>query len=168
MASIGTLSLAAPAAEAQGYQGEAVKQLGAAAGEKGAVFGQARDPRAVAAYTVQIIMGTVGIVFIGYLVFAGYLLLVSGGSEEKVTQGKRIIFQAILGIVISMSAFSVALLADRYFREATGSGPPAGWYAGAGFEIEQDTGKFFNTDPLEQDTGLGVDFLGPGGSAKTW
>ena len=143
-------------------------QLGAVTGEQGANFGRAMDPRLVAAYTVEIIMGTVGIIFLAYLVYAGYLMLVSGGEEEKITKGRKMIFQAILGVFICLSALAIANFSARYLKEAASGGTPSGFYAGAGFEIEQDTSQFYNTDPLQQDAGLGMPIFGNSGQATTW
>lgn len=143
-------------------------QLGAVAGEQGANFGNPTDPRIVAAYTVEIIMSTVGIIFLAYLVYAGYLMLVSGGEEEKITKGRKMIFQAILGVFICLSAFAIANFSARYLTEATSGSVPSGFYAGAGYEIEKDTGQFYNTDPLQQDAYIGEPIFGSGGQATTY
>lgn len=141
-------------------------QLNAAAGSSGADFGASHDPRLIAAYTIQILMGTMGIIFIAYMVYAGYLILLSGGNEEKVTQGRKVIFQAVLGVLITFSAFGIATFTARYLKEATTTELPTGFYAGAGYEIDRSTDQFFTDDPLQQDTG--VMQVIPGGQATTW
>ncbi len=132
-------------------------QLGALTGEQGADLGTPNDPRLIAAYTIQVILGTLGVVFLAYLVYAGYLILLSGGSEEKITQGKKVIWQAVLGVAITITAFSISIFVVRYLRQATISEAPSGFYANFNFEIEDDTRTFYN-DPMGGDTGM-PDFL---------
>ena len=164
---ISALTAAVPVL-AQDYRGEAMTQLGAAVGEKGAGFGPASDPRAVAAYTVQIIMGTMGIIFLGLMVYAGYLMLTSAGEEEKMLKGRKIIWQAVLGILISLSAFSIALFTEKYLREATDAGEPGpGFYAGVNYEMDKDL-PAFNSDPLQQPSDMGLTIWPDSGQAQTW
>lgn len=145
------LPFAAPA----NAQSEMYNQLGAAAGSQGASYGSPQDPRIIIAYVVQIVMGTVGIVFVAYTVYAGYLLLTSGGNEEKVSQGRRMIFHSILGVLICLSAFAIALFVGRYFTAATTGAPPI-FYGATGAPIEQSTGQFY---PLPQpSSGFGSTF----------
>lgn len=127
-------------------QNEVYDQLGAAAGSKGAGYGYPLDPRIIAAYVVQIVTGTVGIVFLAYTVYAGFLILTSGGNEEKTSKGRRIIFHSILGVLICLSAFAISLFVGRYFLAATTGVQPV-FYDATGAPIEQNTGQFY---PLPQ------------------
>lgn len=137
-------------------QSDVTKQLNVTAGEEGAGYGQARDPRAIAALAIQVLLGLIGTVFIAYLVYAGYLIMTSAGEEEKMTRGKKTIFYATLGIIITLSAYSITLFLQRYlitgeegWRGSAGSGF---WYAEGGATIDEDTSGFYNTDPLNQNT----------------
>lgn len=128
-------------------------QTQSAAGEKGANFGPARDPRLVAAKVIEVVLGLLGTVFLVYLVYAGFLILISQGEEEKVKQGKKIIIWSTLGIFVVLSAFSITLIVDRYLREALGNKPEQGpLYESGSFTIQEDMSDFYNTDPLSQDT----------------
>ena len=137
-------------------QSEITNQLKSAAGEKGAGYGTPRDPRAVAGRAIQILLGLTSIVFLAYLVYAGYLIMGSGGEEEKINKGKKIIVYGILGIVISLSAFSISLFFQRYLigesGGLSGSASYGGWYAEGSLHVDQDASQFYNTDPLQQDT----------------
>ena len=146
------------------YKDELNQQLAATVGEQGADFGQARDPRLVAAYVIQILLGTLGTVFVVYIFYAGFLIMASGGEEEKVGRGKTIIRYAILGVVITMAAFGIAKTVERYLKAVTG--PPGGpggsgfWYAGVEYEQDEDQSQYFTDDPLGENTQIG------GGSIK--
>ncbi len=132
---------------------EITAQTQSAAGQKGANFGAPRDPRMVAAKTIEAMLGLLGTVFLAYLIYAGVLILISQGEEEKIKQGKKIMTWATLGIFVVLSAFSITLLVDRYLREAQDSQEDQGmFFDSASFTVDEDMSDFYNTDPLNQDT----------------
>ncbi len=149
------------------YTTEANTQLSAAAGAKGAEFGKARDPRLVAAYTLQILLGTLGIVFVAYIKYAGFLIMTSAGEEEKISKGKRIIRLAIIGTVITLSAFSVTLFLNRYLIKAIQSPPTGAFYGSVEWGMDSNTDHFYNDDPLSQSTNLGGAW-GSGSAGGEW
>lgn len=136
-------------------QAEITNQLKSAAGEKGAGYGTPRDPRAVAGRAIQILLGLTSIIFIAYLVYAGYLIMGSGGEEEKINKGKKIIVYAVLGIVISLSAFSISLFFQRYlvgeqdnlieWNKSSGA-----WFTEGNIHIDEDASQFEQPDALQQ------------------
>ncbi len=132
--------------KAEGY---AQTQLNAAAGAQGANFGQAKDPRAILMTVVQVVLGCVGILFTGYLVYGGFLMLTSRGEEEKVTKGRKILQWGVIGMFVILSAYSIVLFVNRYMKEAQEidehSGP---FYTEFEFKTDEDTSEFSNPDPL--------------------
>ncbi|HLD31365.1 MAG TPA: hypothetical protein VJB37_00510 [Patescibacteria group bacterium] len=150
------------------YKTELQTQLKAAAGEQGANLGQARDPRLVATYIVQILLGTIGVIFTAYTVYAGFLIMTSRGESEQVDKAKTIIKYAVLGVLITLSAFSISLFVERYLREATtgGGGIDKPFYAGVEVKVDENMKDFNNPDPLGESTGLGQ--FWDGGEANTW
>ena len=96
-------------AASAGLQDEIRKQTSAFVGSGGAELELPRDPRLVVAYTIQILLGLVGTIFIAYLVYAGYVVAFSGGEEDKINTAKATIRRSIIGIVIILSAYSITL-----------------------------------------------------------
>lgn len=127
-------------ANTQGYTNSLNQQLNATAGEQGANFGKEKDPRLVVAYLVQVFLGFLGILFIGYTVYGGYLILTSAGSEEQISNGKATIRRAIIGGLITLSAYSITLFAAKL---ATGDSAHQGDY----IEIAPDNRNFQDSDP---------------------
>ena len=127
--------------EAEGY---VQTQLNAAAGAGGANFGQAKDPRAIAASIIEVALGMVGILFVGYLIYGGFLILMSRGEEEKVTKGRKILQFSIIGLFIILSAYSLVYFVDRYMKRAQNQsdGNQSEW------TTMDDTSEFKNPDPL--------------------
>jgi threonine/homoserine/homoserine lactone efflux protein len=49
----------------------------------------------------------IGFCAVGYLIFGGYMYMLSRGRPEGVTKGKKIITNAIIGLIISILAVSI-------------------------------------------------------------
>lgn len=75
-------------------------------------FGQAKDPGDIR-YTITSIINLVleflGIICIILIIFAGFKWMTSGGSEEQVTSAKKILKNAIIGLIIILLAWSITL-----------------------------------------------------------
>lgn len=68
----------------------------------------------------------IGIIFVSYTIYGGYLWLTSAGNEEKITQAKNIIKNGIIGlIVILMSAAIYIFIRDALIGGGGGGIPGA-------------------------------------------
>lgn len=133
------------------YTTDLQTQLQSAAGTKGANYGQARDPREIAALVVQVMLGTVGVLFTLYMVYAGFLITLSAGEEEKIEKGKKVIRYCVIGLLITFGAFSITLFVNRYLLKAQQyDKPTTPFYAGFEYHVDEDTSQFYNTDPLSE------------------
>ena len=137
------------------YTGELGKQMSAAAGTQGANFAKPKDPRDAAVQVIQLSLGFIGILFTVYLLYAGFLIMMAGGDEEKVKKGKHIIKYSVIGILIVLSAYGIAAFTDQELRKAqqqSGEGP---LYAGVEFSTDEYMGDFNNNDPLNENVSIG-------------
>jgi Type IV secretion system pilin/Bacterial Ig-like domain len=66
------------------------------------------DIRVIIGRIIQVALGLVGVVLLVYIIYAGFLWMTSGGNEEKVADAKKILRNAIIGLVIILAAFSIA------------------------------------------------------------
>lgn len=89
---------------------EILGQLGAFAGERGAQFGEARDPRSVVAKAINSMLGLLALLLVVYLIYGGAVILMSRGNEENVKKGQNIIKNAIIGLIIILFAYGIARL----------------------------------------------------------
>lgn len=96
--------------QAQSTQAEIAKQLEAAGGDKGAGYGVAQDPRLIAANIVRTALEFLGILFIILTMYAGFLWMTAGGNDERVTKAKSLLFQAVIGLAIILTAYSITLM----------------------------------------------------------
>ncbi len=131
---------------AQGYKTETDLQTQAFAGTRGADYGTPRDPRLVVAYTIQILLSTVGILFLAYTVYAGYLILMARGDEAEVTKGKETLKTAIIGMVIIFSSYSITLFVARVALSSSGQ-----CYRTSLFDLVQLQPAFREVSCTEQD-----------------
>jgi hypothetical protein len=65
------------------------------------------DMVSVAAIVSNWILGIVGSVALLFFIYGGFVFIFSGGSEQKVTQGKQILINSIIGLVIVFTSFLI-------------------------------------------------------------
>jgi TRAP-type C4-dicarboxylate transport system permease small subunit len=61
----------------------------------------------IVATIIQAFLGLLGIIFIVLIVMAGYKWMNAAGNEEKVTEAKDTIRRAIIGLIITVSAYAI-------------------------------------------------------------
>lgn len=77
-------------------------------------------PAVVAAGIVKILLGGIGIIFLGLMIYGGYLWMTAHGNEEKVTKAKDIIKNSIIGLAVVLSAYAITYFLFAYFEGASG------------------------------------------------
>lgn len=82
-------------------------QTGAIAGESGANYGEAKDPRTIAARAINNILGLIGMGMVGFWVYAGVLWTSAAGNQDQVDKAKRIMKYNLIGTIIIFMAYAV-------------------------------------------------------------
>jgi hypothetical protein len=54
---------------------------------------------------IQVFLSLLSMIFIILILYAGYNWMTAGGDEQKVTKAKDTIYRAVIGLVITISAF---------------------------------------------------------------
>ena len=57
---------------------------------------------------IKTVLGILGIVFVVYVVYAGYLWMTASGEKDKVEKSKKLLGQAVIGIVIIVAAYAIS------------------------------------------------------------
>jgi len=65
------------------------------------------DIREFAKKILNFILGFLGFIAVAYIIYGGFLYVMDGGKDEKTEQGKKIITQAAVGILIILSSFAI-------------------------------------------------------------
>jgi len=98
------------------------------------------DPRIIIARIIQVALGFLGIIAVVLIMYAGWMWMTSEGNEEKITKAKNILKNAIIGLIIILSAFSIASFILNKLSESTGirpgpGGPGPGGGTGGGIGV---------------------------------
>lgn len=101
-----------PFAHAQNYgpiQG-AWDQLGHAAGQGGAGYSAAVDPRLIVSNIIKMALSLIATVIFVLIVYAGYQWMTAGGNEDQIATAKQTIFNSTIGLVVILSAYGLTIL----------------------------------------------------------
>lgn len=91
----------------------AMAQIEAAAG-KAEIDAEAIPTQMIIINAIMIALGFVGIIFVGLIVYGGFLLFTAHGEEEKVKKGTDIIKAAVIGFIVVMLSYAVTtFIGDR-------------------------------------------------------
>jgi len=95
-------------------------------------LGGNQDIRLTIAKIIRVLLGLLGTVALGLVLYAGYTLMTAGGNDEKVNQGKKILTNGLIGLAIILSALAIVQFIIGQLASATGfRGPLNGGGSGA-------------------------------------
>ncbi|MDO8668004.1 MAG: hypothetical protein Q7K35_02795 [bacterium] len=57
---------------------------------------------------IQTFLGLLGVLFLVYMLYAGYNWMIAQGDEEKVTKAKDTIQRAVIGLIIVIAAYAMS------------------------------------------------------------
>ncbi|MBI2644639.1 hypothetical protein HYW94_00470 [Candidatus Uhrbacteria bacterium] len=89
------------------YQAHAAVETGLSATANTAGYNTATSIQTFIGYGIQAILGVVGAVFFGILVYGGILWMFSDGDQNKITKARGMIFYAIAGILVVLGAYAI-------------------------------------------------------------
>lgn len=91
-------------------QSNPFEQAGKLAGEVGqsAGLGQPKPLTQIVGQIINVVLGFLGIVLLGYLLFAGFKWMTAGGDEKAVGEAKGMIKNAIIGLIVIVAAFAIS------------------------------------------------------------
>ena len=69
---------------------------------------QAPDLPTLVGKIINIFLSILGVLFVVLMVYAGYLWMTSYGDEKKVTKAKSLIIDAVLGLIIILTAYTIS------------------------------------------------------------
>lgn len=77
-----------------------------------------KSPGQVVFGVIQVILGFLGIIGVIMMMYAGFLWLTASGEEEKAKKGRTLLFQAVIGTLIVLSAYTVTYFILRELAKA--------------------------------------------------
>ncbi len=66
------------------------------------------EPKAAAVNIVNLVLGFLGLVAIVIILIGGFKWMTAGGSEEKVSEAKKLLIAGLIGLAIIMLAWGIS------------------------------------------------------------
>ena len=70
-------------------------------------YGQATDPSVIAANIIKVLLTFIGVVFMILFIYGGFLYMTSAGETDKVKKAKSLLKNAVIGVLIVMTAYAI-------------------------------------------------------------
>lgn len=67
-----------------------------------------QGPIEIATKVINIFLGLLGIIAVSLIIYAGFLWMTAGGSEDKIAQAKKILKNSAIGLLIILSSWGIA------------------------------------------------------------
>lgn len=121
LASIALLVMLAPVTAVQ-----AAGKLDLWGNQKGNIEGELglngeKDPRVLAAEVISILLGFLGIVAVVLIITAGFKWMTAGGDKGKIDEAKNLMTNAVIGLVIILSAWALSNFIINSAMDVTGN-----------------------------------------------
>lgn len=100
------------------------KQTEAFRGKTGYEFQTKEGIASVVALVIQAFLGLLGIIFVVLIVIAGNKWMNARGNEEKVEEAQETIRRAIIGLIITVSAYAITYFVFSNLPGGGGTGGP--------------------------------------------
>jgi hypothetical protein len=111
--------------------------------EVGANIGLApTDPRVIAVRIINFFLIFLGLISLILIIYAGFIWMTSGGSEDKIDQAKKILKNALIGLIIILSSWGITVFVLNKLLDVTGSG------SGLNFPNNNNPGGLIGTGAL--------------------
>ncbi len=78
-----------------------------------------KDPRLIASSVIKVILGFLGIIAVGLILFGGFKWMTAAGNEDKIDEAKKIITAGVIGLVIILASYGIANFVLSSVMEAT-------------------------------------------------
>lgn len=75
---------------------------------------------------IKIILGLLGVLFLVLTIYSGFLWMTAGGNEKQLDRAKKMLINAVVGIVIILFSFGITSFIINALQDATGSGGGGG------------------------------------------
>jgi len=81
------------------------------------------DIRLTVAEIIRVALGLLGITALVLIIYAGFKWMTAGGNEEGIESARKILFAAVIGLAIILSAYAITNFVVKSLYQATTSQP---------------------------------------------
>jgi cysteine-rich repeat protein len=111
---------AAPALAQEAGQ-EAMESFGQTAG-----FATDTDITTIIARLIRTILMFLGVIVVVLILYGGFVMMTAGGNADRVAKAKKIITNAVIGLVLIITSFAITQFIINSLMDATGAGIDGG------------------------------------------
>jgi hypothetical protein len=86
----------------------------------------AADPRTIVVRIINVALSVIAIILVSIIIYAGFLWMTSGGDATKTEKAKKYIQNAIIGLLIILSAWAITKFVISALLDATGNNGSGG------------------------------------------
>ncbi len=86
---------------------------------RAAGFGESQGIGAIIGGIIAVVLSFLGVIFLCLILYAGFIWMTSAGNEQKVRWAQKTIQNAVIGVIIVLSAYSITSFVLRSVTEAT-------------------------------------------------
>jgi hypothetical protein len=79
------------------------------------------DPRTIVVKIIQLALSCLGIIAVVIILIGGFKWMTAAGNEEQVEEAKKILVAGVIGLVIIIAAWGLAVFVINQMLTATGS-----------------------------------------------
>lgn len=80
------------------------------------------DPRIIVGRIIQVALGLLGITAVVLIIYGGFMIMTSGGNDEKISKGKNILITSVIGLGIILAAYSITtFVLENLYTATTGN-----------------------------------------------
>jgi hypothetical protein len=84
--------------------------------EAGFVTGSdAATVNSITGLTISIILGMMGVVFLGFVIYGGFTWMIADGNEEKIKKATKTVMGSIVGLIITLAAYALSYFLIQYW-----------------------------------------------------
>lgn len=80
------------------------------------------DIRIIVAKVIRAVLGLLGVISLGLILYAGYTIMTSQGNEDKVAEGKKILTNSVIGMAIILASLGIVQFVLGKLQEAINPG----------------------------------------------
>lgn len=64
---------------------------------------------------IAVVLSALGVIFIAFMVYAGYLWMTAAGNEQKADKAIKILKESIIGLIVVISAYAISYFVIKIF-----------------------------------------------------
>jgi len=95
-----------------------LKNFGASSGYIADVSAEPKSPAEIAGEVIGIVLSVLGVIAVILILYSGFIWMTAAGNTEKIEKAKKILGNAIIGLIIILMAYSITYFVTTKLLEA--------------------------------------------------